>query len=392
MTSGPLHVVQIGWDSALFGKGAGSESRERQLAYARLLRERRPGSRMTVVVLGAPAESAPFTQDNLSAVPITGRWGGLVHLARKLSEIDRDTPVSVIATQSPLEEAWTMLAISRGRIPVVAQVHFDLLAPSALPTGSALRALAGRTRQRLAIRMLPRYRAVRVVAPEMADRLSALGAIDVRCVPVPILDLGLLRPVAGVPREPRVLFVGRLAPEKNLTLWLEVARRILTVLPQARFDIVGDGALRDRLQAQADAMGLGSAITFHGHKQRAELPALYASATVFLLTSDHEGFGRVLVEALAAGTAVVSTRTSGAREVLADGEVGLLADCGDAAALADGVLALLTDPQRRAALVSRGRQRIEGRYDPLRLTAEWIDMLIDAAEHPSPTADPKRAS
>ena len=313
-----------------------------------------------------------------------------------------------------------MLALSRGRIPVVAQVHYDLLSDAALPGGSALRALAGRARRATAVRLLAYYRAVRTVAPEMAARLRTLGARDVRCIPVPILDLATfspgtaalspgaaalspgaaalspgaaaLSPGAAAPREPRVLFVGRLAPEKNLPLWLEVARRVRAELPSARFDIVGDGISRGRLMAESEALGLGSSIGFHGSKQRSELPEIYRSASVLLLTSDHEGFGRVLVEALAAGTAVVSTSTSGAREVLADGEAGIIAECGDAAALAQGVLVLLREPQRRAALVMAGRRRIEGRYDPLRLAREWIDMLVEAAELPPPTADTKRAS
>lgn len=344
---------------------------------------------MTVLVLDAPDGSTPFEHDNLSAVPIPGRWSGLARLWRRVSAIDSHSPISLLATQSPLEEAWTMLAFARGRIPVVAQVHFDLLSSSAVPSGSLGRTLAGRVRQHIAILLLPRYRAVRTVALEMAERLRMLGAQAAQSVPVPILDLDKFCGDASAARESRVLFVGRLAPEKNLPLWLEVARRVLAERPDTRFDIVGGGALEGQLMAQADTLGLGGAITFHGSKHRADLPTFYNRAAVFLLTSDHEGFGRVLVEALAAGTAVVSTRTSGAREVLAEGEAGMVADCGDAAALAHGVLTMLDDPDRRSALVAKGRARIDARYDPLRLTAEWIDMLIEAAERPTPTADPK---
>ena len=109
---------------------------------------------------------------------------------------------------------------------------------------------------------------------------------------------------------------------------------------------------------------------------------------MLLLTSDHEGFGRVLVEAMAAGVAVVSTSTAGAREVLDDGGTGVLAPIGDADALAAGVLRLLADAPYRAALVDAGRRRVAERYRPETLAGQWVDMLIEVAEQG--TAHPLR--
>ena len=375
-----IHIVQIGWDAQLLEDRAASDSRERQAHYARLLEAKRPGSRMTICVLGAPREARPWQSSGLSALPFCGRWTGLVYAHRALGRLNQASPISVIAAQSPFEDGWLALTFSRGRIPVVAQAHFEMHSDAALPVGSKLRSALGAARRRLAMRLLPSFGGVRVVASEMCPQFKAAGARDVRVIPVPIFDIDRLRAVAALPRaEPRVLFVGRLAPEKNLDLWLDVARRVVAVVPEARFDVVGEGASRALLESRASAMGLGDAIEFHGGKTRNALPAYFERATVFLLTSDHEGFGRVLIEAMAAGTAVVSTRTGGAREIIGTSEAGLVADVGDAGGLASHVISLLTDASLRQRTIAAA-SAVVGRYDPLRLANAWVDMLIEAAE------------
>jgi glycosyltransferase involved in cell wall biosynthesis len=206
---------------------------------------------------------------------------------------------------------------------------------------------------------------------------------------VPILDLARFEAVAERTREPRVLFVGRLEAEKNLPLWLAVARRVADRVPDARFDIVGGGRLASSVAEMAGRLDLADRVVLHGAKNRDELQEFFGRAAVLLLTSDHEGFGRVLVEAMAAGTAVVSTRTSGAREVIGDSGAGLLAATGDESGLADHVAALLGDPVFAAGVAKLGRERVRGRYDPLRLADAWVDMLIAAADgHRGPMPEP----
>jgi len=378
----PLHIVQVSFDASLLDGGEASDSIARQKLYSRLLAERRPGSRMTIVVLNAPATAVACSWDNLHVVPISGRWASLRRLPAALRALDREAAIGVIAAQSPFEDAWAALMFARRRIPVVVQVHFDVLAAEALPRGSMIRRLAGKARQRLALRSLRRFASVRVVAAAMKRRLEAAGARDVRAIPVPVLDLETLVAVAEAPRhEPNILYVGRLAPEKRLDLWLEAARRIRDEVSAATFDIVGSGGERGTLERQAAELGLASAVTFHGHARREELPEHFARARVLMLSSDHEGFGRVLLEAMAAGVAVVSTATAGAREIIAEGSgAGALVPVGDAAALAAAASPLLTDDGHHCRMVDAARAHIRGRYDPMQLAVGWVEMLIDVAE------------
>ncbi|MDX2157461.1 MAG: glycosyltransferase [Hyphomicrobiaceae bacterium] len=383
MATRSLHVVQVGWDTALLQADAPSDSAERQHLYSELLEARRPGSRMTIVVLGADRTALSKRQGGVAVVPVSGRWASIAMLPRILAQLNAERPISVIAPQSPLEEGWACLAFARGRIPVVAQVHFDMLSDAALPGGGRLRSGLGQARRRIALRLLPSYAGVRTVAPDMAEQLLALGARVARAVPVPILDLEALLASKAQPSEPRVLFVGRLAPEKNLDLWLAVAQRVAALMPDVHYDIVGAGALRPALEGRARQLGLDTAVTFHGALPRAALPDVYRQASVLLLTSNHEGFGRVLVEAMAAGVPVVSTCTAGAREVLADGGAGILAPVGDVDTLADGVIRMLSNATERAAFIAAGRRRIAERYRPQTLAAHWVDMLIEAVEQRS---------
>lgn len=377
----PLHVVQVGWDTSLLQADAPSDAAERQILYGKLLQARRPGARMTIVVLGAARGARPPSLDGVVVEPVAGRWASIASLPRVLGRLNTERPISVIAPQSPLEEGWASLAFARGRIPVVAQVHFDILSDAALPFGSRMRRVLGRVRRSVALRLLRSYAAVRTVAPDMAGQLLARGARAAKSIPVPILDLDELLALQPGERQPHVLFVGRLVPEKNLNLWLDVAQRVSSIRQDVHFHIVGDGALRGELEARVRQLPLAACITFHGAKPRAALPEIYGRAAVLLLTSDHEGFGRVLVEAMAAGVAVVSTRTAGACEVLGDSDVGVLAPVGDAEALAAGVLRLLNETPFRAGLVAAGRRRVAERYRPLALAGQWVDMLIEVAEH-----------
>src|SRR6185369_18031673 len=103
--------------------------------------------------------------------------------------------------------------------------------------------------------------------------------------------------------------------------------------PGAVFEIAGEGACEPELHACARALGLEDRLRWHGFRPNDELGDLYGGATALLLTSDQEGFGRVIVEAAATGTPCVSTRTAGALEAVAPGETGFVHDHDDVAGM-----------------------------------------------------------
>jgi glycosyltransferase involved in cell wall biosynthesis len=160
----------------------------------------------------------------------------------------------------------------------------------------------------------------------------------------------------------------RLAWQKGIDQLLEAVRLSRGRLPAARFFVVGDG--RERAQIEAAARDLGPAVTFLG--QREDVPALLAALDLFVQPSRQEVMVQTTLEAMAAGRAVVSTRTVGADEAIDDGTSGVLVPVGDAAAMGDAMVALARDPARRARLGRAARQRVEREFT--------MEHMLDRAE------------
>lgn len=171
-----------------------------------------------------------------------------------------------------------------------------------------------------------------------------------------------LRWGAGV-HHPVLLYVGRLAPEKNVPLALEAFRAVRQRVPHARMVVVGDGPLRARLEAAYPD------VLFVGAQHGEPLAVHYASADVFLFPSLSETFGNVTLEALASGLAVVAFDAAAAGTLIDDGRNGLLAAPGDddafvaaacrAAASLEGI-ASIRHQARRTALVNDWEPVLQG--------------------------------
>jgi 1,2-diacylglycerol 3-alpha-glucosyltransferase len=164
--------------------------------------------------------------------------------------------------------------------------------------------------------------------------------------------------------------VGRLGREKNVELLLEALT--LTQVP-ARLAIAGDGPEREVLEARAGELGVGERVRFLGPLERSELPDYYASADAFVFPSVTETQGLVLVEAMAAGCAVIAADAPVVGEVLA-GEGRLVALSAQAFAAAIDALPDSADPaesaRSRAAAARFGidsqARRVAGLYEALR--------------------------
>jgi glycosyltransferase involved in cell wall biosynthesis len=144
------------------------------------------------------------------------------------------------------------------------------------------------------------------------------------------------------PGPPVVLAVGRLVPQKDLPTLLRAFAR-MRQKTEARLLVLGDGREHERLRALASELGVATDVDLPGFDPNPI--AAMARASVFVLSSAWEGFGNVLVEALAVGCPVVSTDCpSGPDEILDGGRYGRLVPVGDPAALADAILATLREP------------------------------------------------
>ncbi len=178
---------------------------------------------------------------------------------------------------------------------------------------------------------------------------------------------------AGSPADwaPTILTVCHLYPRKSVDLLLRALPAVLTAIPQARLRVVGVGPELERLLALRDSLGLRQSATFLQHIPFEQLAREYRDCAVFCLPSRQEGFGIVLLEAMAAGKAVITSRIAAMPEVVPDGVAGLLVPPGDPAALAAALIALLSDRARAETLGRQGAAHVTA-YGAPQVAAQFI--------------------
>jgi len=180
--------------------------------------------------------------------------------------------------------------------------------------------------------------------------------------------------LSDVGEHPLVLAVGRLAPQKNFDNLLRavaIARRSRPV----RLLLTGSGPLKQALQEQAAALGIGEAVEFMAPVSN-PMPFI-AGASVLALPSWWEGSSNVLLEALACGTPIVASRTAGsAEDVLDSGRYGLLVDPGDPEAMAAALLRQAGDDR-----ILPGDRALDFSRDAA--LAAYADLILGEASPPS---------
>ena len=155
--------------------------------------------------------------------------------------------------------------------------------------------------------------------------------------------------------RPVIVSAGRLAAVKNYPLLIDAVAELSTRIPVDTW-ILGDGDERERLAQRVNGQGLKDAVWFLGFQTNPW--RFIARANAFVLTSTYEGFGNVLIEAMACGVPVVATRSPGTIEIIEDGHNGLLVDH-DAKSVAAAIERLMCDIGLRQRLVSRARESVE---------------------------------
>jgi glycosyltransferase involved in cell wall biosynthesis len=161
--------------------------------------------------------------------------------------------------------------------------------------------------------------------------------------------------------EVRIGFFGRLSPEKGVPGLLEALARLARRCPAARTYIVGDGPDRSALEAMTSQLGLGDRVTFLGFRPDAR--QIMQQVDLVVHVPVYEGFGLVVLEAMAAERpVVVNNSPGGLTEIVAHGETGLVVPSGSAEALAQALVYLVEAPQERLRLGRNGRIRREQRF------------------------------
>jgi glycosyltransferase involved in cell wall biosynthesis len=387
MADKALHIVQVGFDDSVFRSGEPSDTLQRQLFYGEELARQKPGSVLTLLITTSDFRARRFKQGNVQFIPVRWRrqremWKVFPALAR----LHRQKPIHVLATQNIYLQAWVVLLWGKlHRVPVVGQIHHNLFAKEAQENEIGQGKL-GRLYFWLSLRLLKHFASVRPGGRKIAERIKREGwHQSPQWVPVPAtvddaVDENAEADVSTHNVEKRVLFAGRLVPQKNLHGWLRVAKLVLEQEPDATFEILGDGPLLDELKQETQKLGIAEQVLFSPAVPYDKLPDVYRASKVFLLTSFYEGLPRVAFLAYVNGTPIVATDTAGVEDLVQNGETGFLHDLQDEVGMAQSVVTLLRDEKLRFTMAQAGCGIVLSEYSLEPVAQRWMRLLVEVAE------------
>ena len=334
---------------------------------------------ITLALFTKEGRFLPQIPSDIPVVDLQGRQSYDVRLIWRLARLIRERQPQVVFSVLRYANLITLLACRLSGSPARVVVNEQNL-PSAefvLFGGGAVKASALRW-------LYPRAARVTCIAQGIARELVKRYGIPekrVQVLPNPV-DLERVRSLGQVApdhpwfqlQQPVVVAVGRLHRQKGFDVLIHAFARVRRSVP-CKLLILGEGSLHQELEQLIAREGLGEDAQLVGFQEN---PYSYmAHATTFVLSSRYEGFGNVLVEALALGTAVVSTRCPvGPEEILEADQTGILVPPEDEAALARGILRVLQEPELRATLSSNGPPRAEV-YSLQRITARYQTLFSE---------------
>ena len=320
---------------------------------------------------------------HLRRVKTTGVWIRTpIAPATKAALAGLDADVVHAHSPPPLTAYYAAKVAARRRIPFVITYHADVEPPTFL--GPLIEATYRHT---LGYSTMRRADRVIVTTSTYAATSRAVWRFNPEVVPNAV-DLTRFRPENdGLPvrefhrigpREPVVVFVGRMVPHKGIESLIEASARV----PYAKFLLVGGGPEIPALERLVQRLGVGDRVLFAGPVPDERLPGYFAAADLFVLPSVSrlEAFGIVALEAMASGKAVVVTDIPGVREVITDGREGLLADPVNPEDLALKIRILLADDKRRAEMGRAGREAVERSYSIARVVDRIEGVYRDIVE------------
>jgi glycosyltransferase involved in cell wall biosynthesis len=330
----------------------------------------RPRSDVTIVP-ELRALGLPVTEFNLQSTYD-------LRALREITAYLRRHRIDIIHTHLPGADIVGRLAGFRTRRPVVSTIH-NVLADFAIEPRRR------RVLERLTAHLWCRKLVVvsDLFRREIADwfgfplaRVPAIpnGVDTGRFARGPDFDRAAVKQALVGSSGPLITSVARLYPQKAQHHLIRAARIVLDARPDVRVALVGDGPLREPLQAQINDLGLADKIILTGF--RPDIPDILAASDLFTLSSAWEGMPVSLLEAMAAGCTAIATEVGGVAQVVTPGATGLLVPPGDPPALAAALLRCLDDPPYARQLAAAGRAWVIQEYGMRAWVAKWERLYL----------------
>ena len=275
---------------------------------------------------------------------------GLLEAKRQMASLNLD--ILHFNLSNPLHGRFGMLAARLAGIPIqFATMH--------LPPRETTATRRGRWLEQKTLGNLDRLIAVSEDSRNLV--LNHLPLLPEQVVKVYNgIDPDAFDPKIEPPGTKHIGTVGRLAEQKGFRYLIEAFPRVVAAHPDVHLSIAGEGPLEEELKAQVASLGMQDSITFLGNRR--DIPQLLSTFDLFVLPSIYESFPFTILEAMAAGRAVISTTVDGIPESIIEGETGLLDPSRSPEPLAEAILSLLPDPERCAQMGRAGRQRVQAHF------------------------------
>lgn len=370
-----VHILGISYAKRTLQEG--SRECERMQLYATTV------ASFSLIVFTRTKDNLPekYTSGNVTVYGTHTRTRiGMLYAAykigRKIVAESGQTPW-IVSSQDPFETSVVGRAVARATSAVHhVQLHGDPFSSNGWKSES----LSNRIRSVYGQYVVRRARAIRVVSKRAQASLVALGVPREKITILPInQDLSAYMAV-GAARTHQAdktctfLYVGRLSPEKNVATILTAFSLLYSKNKNIRLRIVGEGSLLHSLQALTNELRIQEVVSFipWTHDVASEM----AYADVLVLASSHEGYGMVLIEAMAAGLPLVTTNVGCAGEVVHDKVHGFVVPVGDTDAFAEKLQLLAGDAALRASFARAAMRDIQSAYiSPDAYAVAWADVF-----------------
>lgn len=342
-----MKILNISLDASILKEG--SRARKRHIDYGRLFDE------FHILILYPGREQN--VGNNIWIYSVSGNKVIRFFSAyKKAKRIIKNRQIDLVSSQDPFFAGllgW-LLKVRFGLFLQI-QIHTDFLSPYFRKESTV-----NRIRVKVAKFLVWQADKIRVVSERIKNSLEEMGVSQEKIVVMPIYSKinETKRKIQPKNKQDKFIFltIGRLSREKNIQMQIEAMAELSKKYFDAELWVVGDGPQKTELKEKARKLGVSQQVKFFGWQK--DLEKFYGPADVFLLTSNYEGWGMVVVEAASFGLPVVMTDVGLAGEFIKNNENGIIISIADANKLEESMIRLIRNENLRHKLGEKASQSI----------------------------------